>query len=552
MRKSNWRRMSGRGLARVALIGGVAVGLQAANVAGAQPGYQVERVSVSTEGGNSNGRSELPATNWNGSVVGFKSAASNLVVDDNNGQIDVFVRDRQTSSNERIPNRAQTEGEANGESYPPTLDSDGRIVAFGSAARNLVRGDFNLFPDAYSYDREVDQTTNLTLLLDENDEGRLGGRVPDLPPSVSGNGSLVAFVSDAPHFTTIDRNETEDVFVYDRTTNEISLVSITNLSGSGLRSGNGPSNGAVISRNGRYVAFCSDASNLVTGEPSGVAGIFRRDLEEGRTDYIGSLPRGVCAQRELTPAISENGTSIVYASDPDNDGSYDIFLWRDDGSVTRVSVAFDGGAANGSSVFPSISADGRFVAFQTVADNIVPNDTNGAADVIVWDRDSGEARRMSLASGGAEARGDSGAPAISGDGLVIAFQSEAALVDDDTNGLLDIYVSTNTLGFTPTPTETAVPTETPEPTSTPEPTLTATSTSAPPTATRTPTPTLPAPTLTRTPTEPIFATATPTKKKRHDDDGCQIGGADASMAGGWLALAPLALLGVRGWRRRLR
>ena len=555
------------GIMRISTLASVAVGAAlVAGTAAAQfvPGFSVERVSVAIDG-QPNNRSELPAVNYDGSVIGFKSLASNLVVDDTNGMIDVFTYDVRSGETERIPNRAQVEGEANGESYPPALDSEGRIVAFGSAARNLVRGDFNLFPDVFSYDRLTNTTENLTVLADENDEGRLGGGVPDLPPSVSGDGNLVAFVSNSPYFTSIDRNEQYDVFVIDRGTDAVQLVSVTSLSGTGERSGNGPSLGAVISRDGRFVVFCSDASNLTVGGAPGLAGIFRRNIEAGETIQIASLARGTCAQREITPSVSSDGEIIAFTSDQilddgDDNGTWDVFVWNA-GSLSRVSRAYDGGAANGPSSFASISGDGRFVAYQTTASNIVEDDTNNVADVIGYDAWTGISRRISVKQNGEQADRESSAPAISADGIIVAFQSRAALTDDDTNNVLDIYAATNSLSFTPTPTET--PTETATATDTPEPPATPTRPANTPSVlpgTATPTRSVDTPTqgpvVTATPTDggptrTATRAASPTATTNSGGGGgggcgCRIDQTANEAAGSWLlAMAPLGWLLLR-------
>ena len=111
------------------------------------------------------------------------------------------------------------------------------------------------------------------------------------------------------------------------------------------------------------------------------------------------------------------------------------------GAIFRASVATGGEQGNGRSFFPAISADGRFVAFYSDASNLVAADTNGARDVFVHDRQTGETARVSVDSSGAEANGDSFAPAISADGRFVAFSSAASnLVAGDTNGVDDVFL----------------------------------------------------------------------------------------------------------------
>jgi hypothetical protein len=224
--------------------------------------------------------------------------------------------------------------------------------------------------------------------------------------------------------------------------------------GSSGNEGNGNSLRAAISADGRYVAFMSWASNLVPGDTNGSADVFVHDLQTGAT--------------------------------------------------TRLSVDSDGNQGNGDSWNPAISADGRYVAFQSWASNLVPGDTNGSADVFVHDLQTGATTRLSVDSSGNEGNDESYDPAVSADGRYVAFESLASnLVPGDTNDEWDIFVHDR--GPTPTPSQTPTPTDTPTPTETPTPTVTPTAT-----PTDTPTPTE-APTLTSTPTQTPTETPMPTE-----------------------------------------
>jgi Tol biopolymer transport system component len=431
-------------------------------------------ISVARGGEQPNGRSELPAPNFNASVIGFKSAASNLIESDGNGLIDVFVNDRNRQEIERIPRRTSFPPSfPDGESFPPGLDYSGDIVGFASAARNLVRNDLNMQTDAFAYDRNERSTEILTLVLDEVEEGALGGRVPDLPISVSADGNLMVFTSSSDFFVDNARNEVSDVFIYDRSTDQIELISVATLGGGGPRSGNDLSANGSISADGNFVVFCSEASNLTAGTPEDFAGIFLRDRGAGTTSQIAVLQQRRCLQREFTPAVNENGNTIAFTSDlqldeNDDNGVADVFVWHA-GSLTRVSQAPGGGAADGPSSFASISANGMFVAFQSQASNLIADDGNGSADVFVVDLADGRIARASETAAGDDFPEPSGAPRISPDGVTVVFQSDAQLAPEDQNPFTDIYAVINVLSFTPTPTPTT-PTETPTqgpPTSTP-------------------------------------------------------------------------------------
>jgi Tol biopolymer transport system component len=527
---------------------------------------EVSLITLGRDGSPANGRSELPTANGDASVIGFKSAASNLIASDVNSSIDVFVYSRNGGSIERIPATTSfPPSNPDGESFPPGLDYSGNIVGFASAARNLVRNDLNQQVDAFAYDRGADNTEILTLVLDEVEEGSLGGRVPDLPISVNADGNLMVFTSGSDFLVDNDRNEVFDVFLYNRISDETELVSVATLGGGGPRSGNDLSANGAISGDGNFVVFCSEASNLTTGTPEDFAGIFLRNRIEGTTQQVASLAQRRCLQREASPSISENGAYIAFVSelqldDQDTNGVSDVFVWHD-GSTIRISEALGGGPANGPSSFASISANGTFVAFQSSASNLIDGDDNQNSDVFVVDVIDRRITRASETAGGEDFPAASGAPRISPDGITVVFQSDAPLAPEDLNTFTDIYSVVNVLSFTPTPTPTT-PTETP---TAPPPTVTQTRTptgdGVTPTATPDgiPTTTTPSGGGTPTPTTPGGGTPTPTATNGRGGGGgggggggcsCRIdpsSGRPADPAPWQALLLPAALW---GWRRR--
>jgi Tol biopolymer transport system component len=248
-----------------------------------------------------------------------------------------------------------------------------------------------------------------------------------LLPSLSADGRYVAFVSRAPNLTADDGDTVADVFVRDRTTGVTTLVSRSSAGVKGDNDSGAESSyaqgGPVISADGRFVAFTSNASNLVPGDTNVSSDVF------------------------------------VHDRDADEDGIFD-----EAGAVAtrRVSVSSDQTQANSNSQFPAISADGRVIAFASTATNLVAGDTNATRDVFVHDRDSDgdgiydEAAavvtaRMSVASGGTQGNGESGRPdlQISADGNVVAFLSEATnLVPGDDNDVADVFVHDRATGQT--------------------------------------------------------------------------------------------------------
>src|SRR5437870_4266363 len=213
--------------------------------------------------------------------------------------------------------------------------------------------------------------------------------------------------------------------------------------------GNGASDGAAISGDGRFVAFRSSASNLVPGDTNGTFDVFVHDRQTGETVRASVASDGAQGNgASNTPAISADGRFVAFTSSASNlvpgdtNSTDDVFVRdRQTRQTTRVSVASDGTQSNGLSLYQSISADGRFVAFPSAATNLVPGDTNAKADTFVHDRMTGATERVSVASDGTQGNGDSGVPAISADGRFVAFESDATnLVPVDTNSSRDVFV----------------------------------------------------------------------------------------------------------------
>ena len=208
-----------------------------------------------------------------------------------------------------------------------------------------------------------------------------------------------------------------------------------------------------ISGDGRFVAFESEASNLIAGETNGVGGVFVHDLQTGETTRVSVDSSGAQADNGSgAAAISSDGRFVAfysYASNlvlGDTNEMVDVFVHdRQTGATTRVSVDSSGAEANGNSVdvyfAVAISGDGRYVVFQSEASNLVAGDTNGADDIFVHDRQTGATSRVSVDSSGAEANAGSRAPAISSNGRYVTFSSGATnLVAGDTNGKTDVFV----------------------------------------------------------------------------------------------------------------
>lgn len=348
---------------------------------------------------------------------------------------------------------------------PPAISADGRYVAFGSAATNLVWNDINQWRDVFVADRQTGQTTRVSISTNGVQGNRSSGE-----PAMSADGRYVAFSSAAINLVPDDTNNTcdrngypgspldsslqncPDVFIHDRQTGRTERVS---LSAGGVQA-NGASGAPALSVDGRYVAFWSTADNLVPGDTNATDDVFIRDRETGQVERVsiaadGGQANGM-AQRALVPwsgppALSVNGRYVAFWSDANNlvpgdtNARDDVFVHdRQTGLTERLSIASDGTQADGPSGWPAMSADGRYVAFASAATNLVPGDTNESWDIFVRDRELGETRRISLAAGGTQADNSSDIPAISADGRFIAFSSSAGnLVPGDTNLTWNIF-----------------------------------------------------------------------------------------------------------------
>ena len=291
-----------------------------------------ELVSVSGAGVQGNNLSAWGAVSADGRFVAFHSYASNLVSGDSNGAVDVFVRDRQDLTTERV-SVSSSGDQANGLNQLATISANGQLVFFESDASNLVANDTNDFRDIFVHDRGIGETSRVSL-NDENDQ--IETCCGASSATISADGRFVSFTSQSDDVA--GGVGFQEAYLRDRQLQTTERVSITDQDTAGNIGGSVAAIGHGVSDNGRYVVFSSSATNMVPNDTNGVSDVFVRD--------------------------------------------------RQGGTTKRLSVAGGGSQGNGSSSNAVISANGSFVAFASEATNLVGGDTNAVWDVFITPRAS--------------------------------------------------------------------------------------------------------------------------------------------------------------------
>jgi len=408
--------------------------------AGRATGHDVTSCASVTPGGHVGEiGSQSPSLSVDGRFVAFQSGAGDLVAGDTNARDDVFVRDRLTG----VTTRASVDSngdQANDNSYGASISADGRFVAFLSIATNLVPHDITGHADVFVHDRETGATVRASV-----DSSGTPGQLDSTFAAISADGSAVVFVSRSPNLVANDTNNRNDVFVHDLATGATTRVSV---SSSGAE-GDGESEFASLSADGRFVAFSSRSSNLVPGDTNTTQDVFVHDRSNGQTERVSVASNGAESDGDsLRPSISADGRFVAFESSStdlvagDTLGVTDVFRHdRQSGATTRISTAWNGAESNGLSVSAQISADGSRIAFDSASLNLVPDKTGSFLDVYVWDGAAGVITRQSLSSDGAQADDHCYLGGISADGRIVAFHSLAFfLVPNDTNRRNDVFL----------------------------------------------------------------------------------------------------------------
>lgn len=298
--------------------------------------------------------------------------------------------------------------------YSEFVSGDGRFVTFSSDASNLVSGDTRGLQDVFLRDRQLGTTTRIS--AGPNGEEANGW---SQEPTISSDGRYIAFKSIASNLVPADCNESIDIFVYDRLSGLIERVS---LSSTGSETRAGFSAFPSLSDDGRYVAFISEASDLVPGDTNGERDVFVHDRESDTTTRVSVSSEGQQGNEwSFEPSISDDGRYIAFTSDStnfvanDTAGTRDAFL-HDRLTKTTTLVSRMGAG-------PSVNGDGRYVAFASNS-KVTSDDNDDLPDVFVFDRHNGVTTNISA---GSESGSINRSPSISGDGRYVAFGSDGGI-----------------------------------------------------------------------------------------------------------------------------
>jgi subtilisin family serine protease len=410
-------------------------------------GPQTARISISNdyvEADSSSG--EILDVSDDGRYIVFSSTATNLVGNTpDNYLTDIFLYDRMTESIQLISKTIDGHP-ANNNSFNPQISGNGRFIVYHSFAKNLTStDDTDHYGDIFLYDRDSDEDgkfdePNGTSTKEITSKGTSGHSTS---ASINHDGSVITFESSASNLVPEDTWET-DVYVYHTNLDKISKLE--------LEDGTVPnknSNGPKISGNGDYIVFMTDGDNLDANDVNDRTDVYLYQISTKKMKRVSAFPdEGVRNTEAFWPSISDDGRYIAYHyRNYSKENNYLVYLHDRDNEdpVTAnqlISVTPTGNAAGGS-VFPSVSGDGRYVAFESSSNLLVTNDENNSEDIFLYDRTNGSIRLVSESYNGTEAAGGSQIPAINGDGSIIGYSSYSdQLVSDDFNSWNDIFVTT--------------------------------------------------------------------------------------------------------------
>jgi Tol biopolymer transport system component len=422
----------------IALVASALVSL-GSSPAGALTGPAgISRVSVSTAGAAADTMSPTfssPAVSADGRYVAFDSFAGNLVGSAPDGA--VFVRD--TNAGTTTVASLKANGTTDDAADTPAISGDGRYVAFVTDSTGLVTGGNGNFYQVYVRDR----TTGTTVRASTKPNGAQGTDDSG-HPSLSSDGRYLAFESDSPGLVAGDSNQWTDVFVRDRVTGTIKRVSLTSTGAEADIGGDSP----TISGDGRYVAF-SAYNRMTPDDTNDVQDVFVRDTVANTTTLVSKPTGGGSANLSSSdPVISADGKSVAFVTSAtnmdgttDDNGADDVFVRSlANSTTTRVTRNASGGLAHGAASAPTISGDGRFVAYESTAGDAVSDDTNGVTDAFVFDRNSSATSRISTDQLGQQLAKGGTFPVLSANGAFVTFATESPVTGLGASSWRQLYV----------------------------------------------------------------------------------------------------------------
>lgn len=342
---------------------------------------QTVLLSKNTTAAIANNHSYSGQISSSGQKVVFASSASDLVSNDHNNLPDIFLYHIDRGHTQRVS--IATEGDdTNGASSNPVISANGEIVVFASAADNLIEGDQNGAIDIFLYQTVSGGIERIVDLGSSEVSATESQHIGPSRIALSGDGRFIVFDSIADHLTVDDANNHADIFVYDQQLGTIELISHS-LSSPSMS--NGDSDHATISEDGQVVAFASQASNLVLDDNNGVSDVFVYDRRRDLTTRISLSSDGIEGDNHsINPIISANGQFIAFyssASNLDQNQALNdsnersvsgIYLHdRASGKTTRLTKALDGGWPDSPvNVDFDMSPDANYIAFSSRSQNL--------------------------------------------------------------------------------------------------------------------------------------------------------------------------------------
>ena len=401
---------------------------------------QTARISVDSSGGQVDLDCLESSVSADGRFAAFSTSAA-LIAADTNGYKDVYVVDL-GSGQLSIASVDSAGNLGNRDSFTPALSADGHAVAFVSVANNIVSGDWNNVADVFVHDFQAGTSVCASWSSTTGFGNGASGA-----PCINSDGTFVAFESNAANLVAGDTNRMTDIFVRD--VSHPTVPTRVSVSTGGVQ-GNHASNAPAISGDGTKIVFQSESTNFLSHDLNKVINdVYLRDTVALTTTLVSVDESGAqLMSGGSESSISADGTRVSFDGELPGDVNYgQNVLMRDivAATTTLISRNLSGVDGQGDSFESRISADGSVVVFASVSDDLVENDTNGMADVFIRDLAGDYVQRVSVSTQGDEPDQSSGdcPPAISGDGVIVAFCSAATnLVPSDTNGVRDVFTRT--------------------------------------------------------------------------------------------------------------